>query len=477
MKNGSKDGGLRTQFQSASFTLCYCTTLVELFYPELTAAELLIVRGNFFSQYSLVWLAPESPARLHQTLPLYTSFIVVALEETPMSQAAVSAAPAVNATNPNPERDWQQEFRPRFQTISSASLCWHLLMMEAIAAPHDAPRPTRVGDWNMDPGVSHEELFAEVSKALPKSFKLVAERLPGRVTAHDKKKDNSRYWHYGWTGPAGAVVCRGSIGNALEMDCTVRDQAIVEALAEIACRLDDAKQVAETAGMDYLAAGPQGMQIVRQASLGTELVRDNYTPEHLAFYDRVVSELPEGKKGRLAILTGPPGSGKTSLVEGWLTDLASTCRVVYVPSAMVAMVGRPELMTLLIAHHQKHKQPIVLVLEDADDILVHRAQDNMSGISTLLNITDGIQSKQADIRVIATANTSAEDLDFAAGRQGRFFGHLLVAKREPAHAREIFARLHPNDEYPFGNDKVHLGELYMGQRDAKLGKPSAGFSR
>jgi len=226
-----------------------------------------------------------------------------------------------------------------------------------------------------------------------------------------------------------------------------------------------------------LAAGPQGIGLVHQPSLGRPLERGNYEPKTLAFYDRLVADLPTGNAGRLAIMTGDAGTGKTSIIKALLTDLADKCSMIYVPAALIPAIGRPELMPVLIEHHKKEDKPLVLILEDADEVLLPRGADNMSGISTLLNLTDGLQSDQASVRVVATSNARREKMDGAVGRRGRFFGHLEVPKRSPEHAREIFARVHPGKEYPFpSNLSVHLGEIYTGQLDEDTkGGRSTGF--
>lgn len=373
-------------------------------------------------------------------------------------------------------RPWNEDFKERFQTIGSASLAWHPMLVRAF--PSQGKLVVHTRDWSVSEKVDRAELEERVrSICAGHGMHKTANRISGDVTEQDIRAKNIRFWHFCFAGEIGCVVARGAKGYPTELDGTVFDQAILDAVGKALVEMDAGHHEPETAGMEYLSAGPGGIELVHQSSLGTKLERANYDEASLAFYDRVVSELPGGKNGRLAIMTGTPGGGKTNIVKGWLTDLAATCQMVYVPAALIPAVGRPELMPVLIAHHQKHKKPVVLILEDADEVLLPRGADNMSGISTLLNLTDGLQSDQANVRVIATSNARREKMDLAVGRQGRFFGHLDVKKRKPEHAMAIWERIRPGELYPFpATAELHLGEIYTGKMDEEsAGSRTTGF--
>lgn len=115
--------------------------------------------------------------------------------------------------------------------------------------------------------------------------------------------------------------------------------------------------------------------------------------------------------------------------------------------------------------------PIVLILEDADQCLVPRAADNISSISSLLNLSDGILGSLLDIRIIATTNAKQEKMDQAILRDGRLSKRIEVNALEYDQANHIFQRLtqsknalpmkdQRSEMYPKQNSKYTLAEIY-----------------
>src|SRR5690606_9967092 len=83
----------------------------------------------------------------------------------------------------------------------------------------------------------------------------------------------------------------------------------------------------------------------------------------------------------------------------------------------------------------------VLVLEDADSVLVPRGTDNMSSVSSLLNLTDGIWGAALNIRVLATTNADSLELDPAIVRPGRLTTKVTIGKLSPERAGDVYTRL------------------------------------
>ena len=88
----------------------------------------------------------------------------------------------------------------------------------------------------------------------------------------------------------------------------------------------------------------------------------------------------------------------------------------------------PELNTLLIEN-----MDAVIVIEDAEELIMSRDTNRVSGISTLLNLSDGLLSESLGIQIIATFNTNISNIDKALLRKGRLttlyeFKELSIAK-------------------------------------------------
>jgi SpoVK/Ycf46/Vps4 family AAA+-type ATPase len=88
--------------------------------------------------------------------------------------------------------------------------------------------------------------------------------------------------------------------------------------------------------------------------------------------------------------------------------------------------------------------PIILLMEDADSSLATRQLDNVSRLSDLLNMSDGILGDMADLRILATTNSRKDDIDKAVIREGRMNEYIQLQPLEETQANQVFLRLVPN---------------------------------
>lgn len=199
---------------------------------------------------------------------------------------------------------------------------------------------------------------------------------------------------------------------------------------------------------------------------GIPLVRHNYTPAVMESFDFVVKDLNSSHpSGRIAILEGEPGTGKTHMVRALLLDVPDAMFILVSPDMVTALAG-PELLPLLLSHkHSYSTGPIVLILEDADRCLVTRQGDNMNSIQSLLNLGDGIMGSMLDLRIIATTNAKKLDMEAAILRPGRLSKRLEVGALDTPTAIGVVKSLLPDnpkaieDERLFAK-KVTLAEAY-----------------
>lgn len=224
-----------------------------------------------------------------------------------------------------------------------------------------------------------------------------------------------------------------------------------------------------------------GLQLQQIGYAGTPLEKDNYSEKVIKDYEYIIKDLRSPlPSGRIAILDGAPGCGKSFMVRAILTEVPDALFVL-IPPNMVAALGGPELLPLLLQYKQNyHKEgPTVFILEDADHCLVPRGPDNMDSISAILNLGDGIFGSLFDIRIIATTNAKRVEMDSAIIRAGRLSKRIEVEKLSYLEANRIFQRLLPEKEMPkyvdpnehgmkpktFDN-KYSLAEVYKAARDA-----------
>ena len=227
----------------------------------------------------------------------------------------------------------------------------------------------------------------------------------------------------------------------------------------------------------------EGIDLASIGEAGVLLERGNYSTEVIAAFDHVVSDiLSVSPCGRLVVLDGPPGGGKTFIVRG-LIDAVRNATFVLFPASMVAHADSPELVRALINNKCDGDGPIVLLIEDADACLVPRQADNMASVSSLLNLGDGILGKMLDIRIIATTNAKKVEMDPAAMRSGRLCRRIGVGLLDPDLVQSIYKRLTGNDmpESLVSNKPRSLADVYGMAREGGWIPPAkedikAGFS-
>jgi hypothetical protein len=190
-----------------------------------------------------------------------------------------------------------------------------------------------------------------------------------------------------------------------------------------------------------LTRGMGGYSISRLGAAGTPLERGNYSPDTLANYDHVVSDLSTNAPcGRLVILSGSPGTGKSFLVRSLLAAVPSAAFIL-VPPHLVEGLGGPDILPALTGAKSEFPGPIVVIIEDADQCLVKRDKDNMNAISSMLNLGDGILGSVLDLRILATTNAEKLQMDPATRRRGRLCRYMEVGHLPADYASKALHRL------------------------------------
>ncbi len=142
----------------------------------------------------------------------------------------------------------------------------------------------------------------------------------------------------------------------------------------------------------------------------------------VAWVDEWVRTLNTRRYG-LTVLTGAPGTGKTSLLRSLAHWLAESHIFYFMPAARFASVESGEIVTFWAEENRNSKLRKVLILEDAESILLRRGDDNREKVATLLNLTDGMLGDALGLHVVCTLNSELADIDPALLRPGRLVAH------------------------------------------------------
>lgn len=227
-----------------------------------------------------------------------------------------------------------------------------------------------------------------------------------------------------------------------------------------------------------------GLDIKNMGDGSSPFIKENYLPEVVEDINFVVESFKKTPpSGRIAILNGEPGTGKTHLIRSMLQQL--DCVFLIVPSNLIDSLDKPQFVPLLMNIKTEHEKPIILIIEDGDVCLVPRKNDNISTIASLLNLSDGIMGAIIDIKMIISTNAAIKDIDAAIMRPGRLCRNIHVGALSYDQANQVYKRLMNDESVNLEYQRFYtLAEIYdrFNNKDAtpaatsQLTKKVIGFS-
>jgi superfamily I DNA and/or RNA helicase len=164
---------------------------------------------------------------------------------------------------------------------------------------------------------------------------------------------------------------------------------------------------------------PAGLDLKQLDIEPTHLDIDLYYNDDFKEIDGIIRKRLEQKSDKgIILLHGLPGTGKTTYLRHLIGSINK--RVLFLSPAVAGNLMNPEFMDLLIDNPNA-----VLVIEDAENIIMDRRFSGNSSVSNLLNISDGLLSDCLNVQIICTFNSALNTVDSALLRKGR-----LIAKYE-----------------------------------------------
>ncbi|MBX3257263.1 MAG: AAA family ATPase [Chitinophagaceae bacterium] len=151
---------------------------------------------------------------------------------------------------------------------------------------------------------------------------------------------------------------------------------------------------------------------------------DDFLPVDKLIRNRLNTDNDKG----IVLLHGIPGTGKTTYLRHLVGTLKK--KVLFLSPSVAGNLMNPEFIDLLIDNPNA-----VLVIEDAENIMMDRKINSGSSVSNLLNLSDGLLSDCLNVKIICTFNSHLNMIDSALMRKGRMiaryeFGKLNVHKAQ-----------------------------------------------
>jgi tRNA uridine 5-carbamoylmethylation protein Kti12 len=189
------------------------------------------------------------------------------------------------------------------------------------------------------------------------------------------------------------------------------------------------KQRRQPREMNLIIRTSAGFELKSMEIKKTKLDLDLFYEDDFRETDELIRKRLGQKKDKgIVLLHGLPGTGKTTYLRHLIGRIKK--KILFISPAVASGLLNPDFVNLLIEN-----QDSVLIIEDAENIIMDRKLDADSAVSNLLNISDGLLADCLNVQMICTFNSPLTMIDSALLRKGRLiaryeFGKLSVEKSQ-----------------------------------------------
>ncbi len=255
-----------------------------------------------------------------------------------------------------------------------------------------------------------------------KAFHAIKEKFGHLVkSVHTYRNYDSRKKKYGFNDTF-LIMQNGCI---LEFDhsyCEIYHNGLQENFVNECTGLTKAfkeKQRRKPLEINLISRGRNGFEFrqleVKRTKLDIDLF---YEDDFAAVCNTITQRLNKDKDKGIILLHGLPGTGKTTYLRYLIGKIKK--RVLFVSPSVAGDIMNPDFIQLLISNPNS-----VLIIEDAENVIMDRKLNNNASVSNLLNISDGLLADFLNVQLICTFNSPVAMVDSALMRKGR-----LIAKYE-----------------------------------------------
>jgi hypothetical protein len=169
-------------------------------------------------------------------------------------------------------------------------------------------------------------------------------------------------------------------------------------------------------------------------------LRGNYAAAVAGQLERLMAVQPAEVDGKLILLHGPPGTGKTTALRALGRAWREWCHTDCVLDPEVLLGDPGYLLEVVMGQGSPQGRPStarwrLLILEDCDELIRGEAKHTAGqALSRLLNLTDGLLGQGQQILVAITTNEPLDRLHPAVVRPGRCLAQIEVGPLSPEEA-------------------------------------------
>jgi hypothetical protein len=202
----------------------------------------------------------------------------------------------------------------------------------------------------------------------------------------------------------------------------------ITAMTELAGQYKE-RQRRQPFEINLIVHSSEGLELKAMEIKRTKLDIDLFYEDDFKETDAIIRQRLNKKNDKgIVLLHGLPGTGKTTYLRYLIGKIKK--RVLFLSPGIADNLMNPDFIEMLI-----NNPNTVVVIEDAENILMDRKYNSSSSVSNLLNISDGLLADFLNVQLICTFNNSLTLIDSALMRKGRLiakyeFGKLSVAKAQ-----------------------------------------------
>lgn len=151
--------------------------------------------------------------------------------------------------------------------------------------------------------------------------------------------------------------------------------------------------------------------------------------------DQIITDSIKEVKSGLILLHGKPGTGKTTYIKNLISSFRDQ-DFIFVQNDLVPELLKPDFVSFLVENKN-----CILIIEDAEKVVMSREAQESSVVSTILQLTDGLFSDYLNIKVICSFNTNLEKIDKALLRKGRMIARYEFKDLTKDKANQLLKQL------------------------------------